>query len=175
MKSILRGLANVHAWILSQFKVQEYVDIYRTALLRRRLAKSYATLRIQHPVRVEHADRVEMGSDVSIAAFVHIWGGGGVRIGDRVLIGSHTAIASETHDYAATDMARSHVTRPIVISDDVWIGAHCAILPGVTIGKGAVVGAGAVVNKDVEPMSIVAGVPARQIGKRPATDQANER
>ena len=53
-----------------------------------------------------------------------------------------------------------------MIEDDVWLGAHVVVLPGVTIGRGAIVAAGAVVNRDVESMSIVAGVPAKPIGQR---------
>jgi galactoside O-acetyltransferase len=56
---------------------------------------------------------------------------------------------------------------PIEIEDDVWIGAGAIVLPGVTVGRGAVIGAGAVVTRSVEALSIVAGVPAREIGKVP--------
>ena len=61
-----------------------------------------------------------------------------------------------------------HILRPLVIQDDVWIGAHACIPGGVTIGQGAIVAAGAVVVKDVEARSIVGGVPARVIGRRSA-------
>jgi maltose O-acetyltransferase len=166
MNCLLRSLVSFLAWLESKLKLQRYADIHRTALLRRKLAKSHPGLQIQHPIRVEHPEHVEIGRHVSIAAFVHIWGGGGVRIGDRVLIGSHSAITSETHDYSATDMSRTNVLKPVVIEDDVWIGTHCTVLPGITVGRGAVVGAGAVVTKDVAPMSIVAGVPAKSIGQR---------
>jgi len=57
--------------------------------------------------------------------------------------------------------------RPIVIEDYVWIGVGATILPGVKLGKGAVVAAGAVVTKDVSPFSVVAGIPAKQIALRP--------
>lgn len=171
MKSLQTLLVDLHAWLRSKLKLQRYANTYRTALLRRDLAKSYPGLQIQHPVRVEHPEHVEIGQDVSIAAFVHIWGGGGVRIGNRVLIGSNCAIASETHDYSAADMSRSIMAKPIVIEDDVWMGTHCVVLPGITIGRGAVVGAGSVVTKDVSSMSIVAGVPAKSIGRRETIQQ----
>ena len=56
--------------------------------------------------------------------------------------------------------------RPVVIGDDVWIGRRVIILPGVTVGGGSIIAAGAVVSKDVKPYSIVGGVPAKQIGNR---------
>jgi acetyltransferase-like isoleucine patch superfamily enzyme len=92
---------------------------------------------------------------------------GGVNIGDRVMIGSHVAITSLTHDYTAVAMNGTSLARPIVIEDDVWLGTHCVILPGVRVGCGAVVAAGAVVTKDVPPYTVVAGVPARLLKRRP--------
>ena len=63
-------------------------------------------------------------------------------------------------------MLQGHLYGEIVIEDDVWIAANCTITPGTRIGHGAVVGAGAVVTRDVEPYAIVGGVPARVIGSR---------
>lgn len=59
-----------------------------------------------------------------------------------------------------------NTTAPIVLHDDVWLGARAIVLPGVTIGTGAIVAAGSVVTRDVQPMSIVGGSPARTIGER---------
>ncbi len=63
-------------------------------------------------------------------------------------------------------MRQGHVPGTVVIEEDVWIGANCVITPDVRIGRGAVVGAGAVVTRDVAPFAIVGGVPAREIGRR---------
>ena len=63
-------------------------------------------------------------------------------------------------------MLQGHLYGEIVIEDDVWIAANCTITPGTRIGHGAVVGAGAVVTRDVEPYAIVGGVPAHVIGSR---------
>ena len=104
---------------------------------------------------------IEIGDDVSIAAYVHIWGEGSVRIGNRVMIGSHSAITSVTHDHSVDPMRDTVVLGSVVIEDDVWVGAHAVILPGVTIRSGAVVGAGSVVTHDVPARAIVAGAPAR--------------
>ena len=125
------------------------------------------------PVVIEGGQRVVVGDDVAIGAFVHIWGGGGVTIGDRVLIASHTAITSLSHDYAGERIHGTQQKAPIVIEDDVWIGTHSVILPGVQIGKGAVVGAGSVVTKNVPSRSIVCGIPARVLKYRPVAVDAD--
>lgn len=121
---------------------------------------------IQFPVMITHPESIEFGDRVSLAAFVHIWGKGGVTIGNRVMIGAHTAITSLTHDYNESDMYSSLVEKPVIIGDDVWIGSNCVIVPGVRIGNGAVVGAGSVVTRNVESNAIVAGGPARPIKLR---------
>lgn len=119
-------------------------------------------------VVIEGRTGVSVGAYCVLNPFVHVWGHGGVRIGDRVMIASHTAITSVTHDYTADSMRFSTpVGRPVVIHDDVWIGAHAVVLPGVTIGRGAVVGAGAVVTNDVPAYAIVMGMPARVVRYRP--------
>jgi maltose O-acetyltransferase len=124
--------------------------------------------KVQRPVVIAGAGQIQVGDDVSISAFTHIWGMGGVTIGDRVMIASHTAITSLTHDDSAERMHGTELAAPVVIEDDVWIGAHCVILPGVRIGRGAVVAAGAVVTKDVPAETLVAGVPARHLRYRRA-------
>ncbi|MEK7092460.1 MAG: DapH/DapD/GlmU-related protein [Patescibacteria group bacterium] len=93
---------------------------------------------------------------------------------DRLIIGNHVDIASEVmiynaeHDISSLTFASKQA--PVVIDDYVFIGPRAIILPGVRIGKGAVVGAGAVVTKDVEAGTIVGGVPARVIGQRAFSD-----
>lgn len=91
-------------------------------------------------------------------------GQGGLTIGDNVLIGPNAVLVTGNHDYS--DIARSateqaYTGSPIVVSDNVWIGAGATILGGVRIGERAVVAAGAVVTKDVPPYTVVGGVPAR--------------
>lgn len=102
----------------------------------------------------------------------------GVHLGadhGRIAIGSHTAIGPGTvvraanHRFERCDvpiMQQGHVPGTVIIEDDVWIGANCVITPDVRIGRGAVVGAGAVVTRDVAPLAVVGGVPARVIGRR---------
>jgi acetyltransferase-like isoleucine patch superfamily enzyme len=89
-------------------------------------------------------------------------------IGNHVLIAPGCFITDHSHRRAAGAIiaAQGCDHAPVHIGDDVWLGAHVVVLPGVTIGNGAVVAANAVVNRDVAPMSIVAGVPAKPIGSR---------
>lgn len=92
---------------------------------------------------------------------------GGIEIGNNVSISHRVGLFSDGHDVQSPDFA--YIKGKIKIEDYVWIGANAMILSGkngITIGKGAVVCAGAVVTKNVEPFSIVAGVPAKAIGKR---------
>jgi acetyltransferase-like isoleucine patch superfamily enzyme len=82
---------------------------------------------------------------------------GGITIGDRVLIGPRVTLTTAGHPVEPDERYDFITSAPIVIEDDVWIGAAATITPGVTIGHGSVVGAGAVVAKDVPPMSVVTG------------------
>jgi maltose O-acetyltransferase len=107
------------------------------------------------PVRIDGAENVEVGDNVGIAPFVHMWGGGGIKIGNCVMIGAHTAITSEGHDINKEIMYGTLTQKPVIIEDNADIGAHCLILPGVTIGKGAVIGAGSVISMNVKPLTIV--------------------
>lgn len=93
---------------------------------------------------------------------------------DRLIIGNHVDIASEVMVYNSQHNVHSETfeseSLPVVIGDYVFIGPRAIILPGVSLKKGAVVGAGAVVTKDVEEYTIVGGVPAQVIGKRKVTE-----
>lgn len=110
-----------------------------------------------------------VGNDVDIAKDVLITTTGGVEIGDRTLIGYRTQILSANHTIPPIGQPfpiSGDDYRKVIIEKDVWIGANCIITPGVHIGEGAVIAAGAVVTKDVEANTIVGGVPAKFIRKR---------
>lgn len=94
---------------------------------------------------------------------------GEILIGSQVAIGPGTVIRSANHRFDQRDlpiMRQGHVAERVIIDDDVWIGANCVITPNVQIGRGAVIGAGAVVTHDLPPLAIAVGVPARIIGWR---------
>ena len=95
--------------------------------------------------------------------------GGVVDIGNYVMVGPNVMFRASNHRYTDREtpiQKQGHNAGKILVEDDVWIGGHVVVLTNVTIGRGAIVAAGAVVTKDVEAFSIVAGVPARQIGVR---------
>ena len=87
-----------------------------------------------------------------------------IRIGADTDIGTHTHIWTLEHD--VNDPGHGTTGGPVVIEDHVWVASRVTILPGVSIGRGAVIAAGAVVTKDVPALAIVAGVPAQPIGTR---------
>lgn len=91
---------------------------------------------------------------------------GPLHIGNNVSVSPEVAILTAQHRIDSPDFAL--VTRPVVIEDNVWIGMRATILPGTTIGHGAVVAAGAVVTGSIPPLTVVAGVPARPIRGRSA-------
>ena len=120
-------------------------------------------------VYIYHSYAIEVGKAVSINTGAILDGRGGISIGDYVMIGPNVCIASSNHNYkdrTAPVPLQGHILQPVRIEDEAWIGANATILGGVTLGKGAVVAAGAVVVKDVPENSIVGGVPAKKIGHR---------
>jgi len=120
-------------------------------------------------ILMTYGGNIVIGEKCSINPYTILYGHGNLTIGNNVLIAGHTLIIPANHIF--TDVNRpigvqGLTMKGIIIEDDVWIGSGCRILDGVTIGKGAIVAAGAVVNKTVEPFSIVGGVPAKLIKNR---------
>jgi maltose O-acetyltransferase len=114
--------------------------------------------------RFDTCGSFRMGNNSVINERCRLDNRGGLSIGQNVSISAETCILTADHD--PHDPAFTGRNRPVVIADYVFVGTRALILPGITIGRGAVVGAGAVVTKSVPPLAIVAGSPARQIGQR---------
>jgi acetyltransferase-like isoleucine patch superfamily enzyme len=112
-------------------------------------------------------ERITIGDHTGLNPYVVIYGR--VTTGKYNMIAPHVMLAGGNHGFSKTDIPmklQGGEVKGIVLKDDVWIGANAVILDGVTIGKGAIVGAGAVVTKRVEPNAIVGGNPAELIALR---------
>jgi len=107
---------------------------------------------------------IKIGRDTIIGDNCFLDGRALLSIGNHVAIASQVLIYNSQHNIDAEDFKA--IEKPVEIEDYVFIGARAIILPGVKIGKGAVVASGAVVTKDVPPMMVVGGVPAKEIRKR---------
>ncbi|MDF1514222.1 MAG: acyltransferase [Anaerolineae bacterium] len=133
-----------------------------------------AVLHVYNFRDIPHAG-IRIGSDSLIGEYSVIRGQGGVTIGNRVYTSPMVQIIAVNHVFDDPDrpfIDQGITAQGIVIEDDVWIGASAVITDGVRIGKGAVIGAGAVVTRNVEPHTVVGGVPARvirKVGDRPDT------
>lgn len=115
------------------------------------------------PITIGHRVLVNIDCDLTGHA------GGPITIGNDVMLAPRVVILGGMHQYRdreRTIREQGTFAAPVQIEDDVWIGTNAVITPGVHIGKGAVIGANAVVTGDVESYSIVGGVPARKIGVR---------
>lgn len=111
-----------------------------------------------------NSKNIEIGQDSIIGDHAFLDGRARLSIGNNVDIASQVLIYNSQHDIHSDDFHA--LEKEVIIKDYVFIGPRAIILPGVTIGKGAVVAAGAVVTSDVEPFTIVAGVPAKPVGER---------
>ncbi|MBL7033839.1 MAG: acyltransferase [Candidatus Delongbacteria bacterium] len=136
----------------------------------RQLCSSWGDKVIVFPAaHIFKPENLKVGTAVSIHQLCYIDASGGIEIGDNVMISHGVTIMSSSHGHEQPDIPMKsqtiHVLR-VTIGDDVWLGAKSTILYGVNIGRGAIVAAGAVVNRDVPPMTIVGGVPAHIIGTR---------
>lgn len=128
------------------------------------MKRFYGSSYICRNVDLRSPYRICIGKNTTINKRCVLDGRGGLIIGNNVDIAQESNIWTEQHDYNSPTY--NSVSAPVVIEDYVWVASRATILPGVTIGKGAVVASGAVVTKDVPPLSIVGGVPAKIIGKR---------
>jgi acetyltransferase-like isoleucine patch superfamily enzyme len=165
----------IHLWL------EEYVGwftrslpglegmLVRWLLYRCLLQEGRAFVLLYPGVYLTHCYGIRFGKHCSINTGALLDGRGGIAIGNSVMIGPYAVIVSSGHQFKQGDgpmASLDHELSPVVIEDDVWIGAHTFVRGGVQIGRGAVIAAGAVVVEDVSENQIVGGVPAKAIGKR---------
>ena len=150
-------------------KIVNYYNYTHVAPLREaRVGPGYA---ISPTASFSNGRNVEIGARVSIGAGTHLWAGaahGRIVLGDDVLLGPAIMITAASYRFDdGTPVTRQPMEEAdVVIGRDVWIGHGAIVLPGARIGDGAIVAAGAVVRGEVPRLAIVAGVPARVVGRR---------
>jgi len=101
-----------------------------------------------------------------------LYGHGGLEIGNNCLIAAHVVFVPENHRFDQSDLLireQGVIQKGICIEDDVWVATRVVVLDGVTIGRGAVIGAGSVVTKDIPAYAVAYGTPARVVGQRKRT------
>ena len=151
---------------LSNSEIQRRRDFLRTFV-----AKLDEGAMINSPFYMEFANHLEMGVNSFINYDCIMLNNAMVKLGDNVLVGPKVSFYTAMHPIDAKQREQWLIyAKPITVEDNVWIGGSATILGGVTIGKNAIVGAGAVVTKDVEPNTIVVGNPARVLRKITAED-----
>ena len=125
-----------------------------------------------HPIKLNKKKVLLLGDNIEINDYVHIAAGESVVIGNNVLIASKVFISDINHgsysgqyqdDPLSIPNKRKLSTSPVLIEDNVWIGESVCVLPGVTIGKGAIIGSLSVVTKNIPAYSIAVGAPAKVI------------
>lgn len=137
---------------------EELVELM-SALTGRRVPDSF---RMFPPFTCDFGRNLRFGERVFLNSGCRFQDQGGIDIGDDALIGHNAVITTLNHDLDPARRADMHPA-PVRIGRRAWLGANVTVLPGVTIGDGAIVGAGSVVTKDVAPRTVVVGVPARHV------------
>jgi acetyltransferase-like isoleucine patch superfamily enzyme len=159
-----RFIANAPAALLELLRTQ-VIDF---TIERRKLAACGADCYIPCSTSMRHAERIHLGSRVIVGPHNRLWASenASIEIGDDVLFGPGVTVLTATHATDNPDLAiaaQGAIEHDVRIERGAWLGANTVVMPGVAIGIGAVVGAGAIVTRDVAAHTIVAGVPARPL------------
>lgn len=180
-------------WIILKLKnIEKIICLVLYYSIAVHLPASYEphSFRISKPIRAFLCSRifdecgkninVEKGADFGDGKYIKVGNDSGiginaaiqrhVTIGNYVMMGRDVIIMTNSHETSNISMPMCYQggkeVRPVIIGDDVWIGARVIILPGVKIGNGVIIGAGAVVARDIDPYSVVGGIPAKLIKMR---------
>lgn len=181
MSSISFFQAELLRWLLPQFKpglkLARSVRIGRWVVLQLKHGARQGTISLasgcdlQDGVRLETwGGTIEVKENTFLGPYTVIYGHGDVHIGKNCLIAMHSRIVSSSHTIPPIGVAIRSMPDQLhrtIIADDVWLGAGSTILAGVTLHEGCIIGAGAVVTRDIPAHAIAVGVPARVIGYRP--------
>ncbi len=166
------------ALTIARFGVRALAELVRDQVVERtepfgRLAQRGPNCYVSHRCSLRNPERIVLGTYVNVGPDCRLWASESatLTLEDDVLLGPNVTILTSSHGYERTDV--SIVRQPwehhdVRICAGSWIGANAVILPGVTVGKGAIVAANAVVVDDIPPFTIVGGAPARILRDRRA-------
>ena len=133
-------------------------------IMRKLIGKIHGSYVITAPFYCDYGSNIEIGDNFYTNHNCTILDGGKVTIGKNVFIAPNCVISTAGHAFDKESRAKGlEIALPITIGDDVWIGANVSILPGVTIGSNVIIGAGSVVNRDIESNVVAVGNPCRKI------------
>ena len=173
MKSNIRAKMGLVAGSLEMLLYRIFdiipMGITRILLLKIMGANLKFNTAINHGIQWRLPHRLSMGDDVFLAENLIMDARGGLTIGCHVSINSRVQIWTAQHDWRSSQF--DYISSPVTIGDHCWICSGSIILPGVSIGEGAVVAAGSVVVSDVAPWTLVGGAPARKLKDRPVVNQ----
>ncbi len=145
----------------------------RYAICRHMLGKCGKNVNVERRAFFSSGQQITIGDRSGLGENCRI--GGSVAIGNDVMMGLNVTIWTQNHNFSNTDIPMNQQgfkpEQPVTIHDDVWIGSHVIILAGVTIGRGAILAAGAIVTKNVPEYAIVGGNPAKIIKFRKSSAQ----
>ena len=170
----LKSLLLVSCYNVRSYDISSSVIFYGHHTLRRILKHSISIgkncgIGENVIIRCFGKGKIVIGDNVSINENTIIYAGDGVTVGKNVIFGTNCYINDTNHEFKKTKVPmikQGWTAKKIVIEEDVWLGANVTILDGVKLGKGCIIGAGAVVTKDVEPYAIAVGIPAKKIASR---------
>lgn len=165
---LIRSVVDPRAW-LHFLKLLNYYNYSHVAPLRQ-VARGQ-NVAISPDAVFSNPERITIGDRVEIGSRCHIWAGHAratITIGDDCLFGPEVMVTAATYRFRdghpVTNQKMDEAD--IVLGRDVWLGTRAIVLPGTTIGNGAIIGAGAVVRGEIPPMTIAVGSPARVVGER---------
>lgn len=173
-REILKTIARARE-LTREYYLTDYEDTgKRTAILRELFGGLGENVLVDAPFHCDHGDNIFLGNNVIVGMNCTFVDNQEIRIGDQVMIASNVQIYTSSHPVSprerlvadfkerGTTFFRTYA-RPVKIEDNVWIGGGCILLPGVTVGKNSVIGAGSVVNRSVPANCVAAGNPCRVI------------
>ncbi|KAB2331371.1 sugar O-acetyltransferase [Bacillus mesophilum] len=167
MHKVSQEALKVTAELNGRYHTPQEIQELFSVLIGKKVDESFAMF---PPFYTDCGKNIHVGKNVFINSGCCFQDQGKIKIGDGVLIGHNVVLATLNHDINPKKRSNLHPA-PISIGNDVWVGSNATILPGVTIGDGAIIAAGAVITKDVPPLVIVGGVPAKVLKKIESSEE----